>query len=174
MKKFFFAIVFVFSMCSSFCQYRSGGGDAQQTLGIGFGLDYGGIGLKFTQLVSPNFGLTFGGGYALAGFGYNVGGLIRINPENRVVPTISAMYGYNAAVMVTNHTDYNKIFYGPSFGVGILSKRRNNPQNYWQFELLVPVRSGEVDSYFNYLRANGVVLNSLPPIAFTVGYNFGL
>ena len=173
MKQHFFEIVFLFLTITTFSQSKFGS-ESQSSLGVGFGLDYGGIGLKFTQLVDPHFGLTFGGGYALAGFGYNIGGLIRINPEKRVVPTLNVMYGYNAAVLVTNASQYNKFFYGPSLGFGILTKQRSNPSNYWQFELILPFRSGEVGSYFSYLRNNGVSINSLSPVAFTVGYNFGL
>jgi hypothetical protein len=173
MKKISLVCLLMLTVSTLFCQ-SDYGDDAKSTLGVGFGLDYGGIGFKFTQLIDPHFGFTLGGGYALAGFGYNVGGLVKIKPENRVVPTFSFMYGYNAAVAVTNATQLNKIFYGPSLGFGFLSKRRNNPSNYWQFELVLPIRSGEADSYINGLRNMGVSIGSLSPVAFSIGYNFGL
>ncbi len=173
MKKSILLSLLMFSISPIFSQ-SSYNDDARSTLGIGLGLDYGGIGFKFTQLVDPHFGLTLGGGYAFAGFGYNVGGIVKIRPEARVVPTISFMYGYNAAVAVSNASQFNKFFYGPSLGFGILSKRRNNPQNYWQFELILPIRSGDVDAYLNTLRNSGVSIGSLSPVGFTIGYNFGL
>jgi hypothetical protein len=144
------------------------------TMGFGFGLDYGGFGLNATVYPQENIGLFVGGGFALAGFGYNAGLKLRLLPKKRsstVSPFLLGMYGYNAAIFITNDTRYNKLFYGPSFGAGVDIGSRN--RGYLSLALLVPVRSSDVNDYMDQLRANGVTFNNnLIPIAFSLGYKF--
>ncbi len=85
------------------------------TFGIGGGLDYGGFGGNLLLYPQKNFGLFVGGGYALAGFGFNAGAKIRyIKDEqaSKFTPYFMGMYGYNAAIAVTDATEFNKLFYG--------------------------------------------------------------
>lgn len=69
-------------------------------LGLGMGMDYGGIGLNALVYPQNNIGLFAGGGYALAGFGWNAGlkGRFFLNESSAITPYLMAMYGYNAAV----------------------------------------------------------------------------
>jgi hypothetical protein len=117
-----------------------------------------------------------GGGYAIAGLGYNVGMKLRLTPSSSVVdPHFLAMYGYNAAIYVSGATNLNKIFYGPTFGIGIDLHKRSTSKGYWSFTLLVPVRSHDVQAYEDNLKNNyGVSMNDLLPITFSVGYKFTL
>lgn len=144
------------------------------SLGFGGGIDYGGLGLNLTGYVNNSVGFFAGAGYAIAGLGYNVGAKFRYVPQGAsgFTPYVVAMYGYNAAVAVTNASNYNKLFYGPSVGIGFEFLRSPQKIGYWSFSLLVPIRSSEVHDYMDYLEDNlGVDFkNGLLPIAFSIGY----
>ena len=147
------------------------------TLGLGGGLDYGGFGASALFYPAKSVGLFAGGGYAIAGFGYNVGVKFRFvskKPFSRVTPYLNAMYGYNAAVKVADMPDWNKLFYGPTFGVGIDFRSRPESRGYWSFALLVPIRSSDVQDYIDDLEQNyGVEFQmGLIPVGVSVGYRF--
>jgi hypothetical protein len=147
------------------------------SLGLGLGLDYGGIGANITAYPTKNLGFFLGGGYAMTGFGYNIGAKARIVPNKpapKVFPFAMAMYGYNAVISVSGASEYNKIFYGPSVGFGIDLRLRPWKMGYWSVALIVPFRGQEVDDYMNDLEDNhGVDFTSgLIPVAFSIGYRF--
>jgi hypothetical protein len=148
------------------------------SLGLGFGLDHGGFGTNFLVYPQKNVGLFIGAGYAIAGLGVNGGIKVRILPKNpRAVihPYLVAMYGYNAAVYITNGQQYDKLFYGPTVGLGIdAHSNRPGAIGYWSFAILVPFRSPDVQNYINSLQTNyGVSFaNSLIPIGISIGYKF--
>ncbi|MGC4023180.1 MAG: hypothetical protein QM734_15175 [Cyclobacteriaceae bacterium] len=142
------------------------------SFGPGLGLDNGGIGVNATIYATKNLGFFIGGGYVIAGTGYNSGIKIRMTDNPRTKPYISAMYGYNAAIAISNNTSYNKIFYGPSIGFGVDRIRQGKP-GYWTYGIIIPFRGTEVDNYINYLKSQGVQTNnSLTPITLSVGYRF--
>jgi hypothetical protein len=145
-------------------------------LGLGLGFDYGGIGASLLYYPQENIGLFFGGGYAIAGFGYNAGLKLRLSNKKPTVvsPFIMAMYGYNAAVAVSGNSSFDKLFYGPSFGAGIdIRSKRPSSKGYLSIALLIPVRSPDVNNYINDLQTNdGVSFSNLPPIGISIGYRF--
>jgi len=148
-------------------------------LGIGAGLDYGGIGVDLLFYPHQNFGLFAGAGYAIAGVGFNAGVKYRFIPKKQpsnIAPYVIAMYGYNAAVAVTDASQFNKLFYGPSFGAGLDFGLRPGRRGYWSAALLVPVRSSEAKEYVNDLEENeGVEFGiGLLPVAFSIGYRLTL
>src|SRR5579872_6137572 len=150
-------------------------------LGLGLGFDYGGIGMNFTVYPQKNIGIFAGGGYALAGFGYNLGLKFRLNPDNRFIPFAMIMYGYNTAIAVSdggggfgyNSGNLNKLFYGPTAGVGIDIKSRR-AAGYWSFALTIPFRGQDANNYMNELEANnGVSFSNKPsPVGLSIGYRF--
>ncbi len=148
------------------------------SLGIGLGQNFGGIGGNLLFYPQQNIGFFGGLGYAMAGAGYNVGTKVRFfskkNPRTNFY--LTGMYGYNAAVTVKNENQYNKMFYGPTFGLGIDTGKRSYKKGYWTMALLFPFRDTEVDDYFNDLEDNhGVKFeNSLLPFTFSFGYHFAL
>ncbi len=148
------------------------------SLGIGMGLDYGGIGGNILLYPQENIGFFGGVGYAIAGMGYNVGAKIRFLSEKKTRTNffLIGMYGYNAAIAVTNATSYNKLFYGTSFGLGIDTGKRSYKKGFWTMALLFPVRDSAVNDYIDYLKDDvGVDFkNGLWPITFSIGYRFGL
>lgn len=146
-------------------------------LGIGGGLDYGGLGADLMFYPHQSVGLFAGAGYAIAGFGFNAGVKFRFIPKkqpSRIAPYAMAMYGYNAAVAVSGASQFNKLFYGPTFGAGLDFGLRPGKRGYWSVALLVPIRSAESKDYIKDLEDNeGVEFGiGLLPVAFSIGYRF--
>jgi len=147
------------------------------TIGPGMGFDYGGFGFNLTVYPQKNIGLFAGGGYALAGFGFNGGLKIRFVSDQAIKKTniyLIGMYGYNAAIKVSGSTEYDKLFYGPTFGIGLDYRKRPGYSGYWSIALLIPVRSSEVSDYMDDLENNhGVDFKTgLVPIGISIGYKF--
>jgi hypothetical protein len=141
------------------------------SIGLGAGLEYGGLGINALVYPQKNLGFFFGAGYALAGFGYNGGIKLRKNPVHKTTPYLIAMYGYNAAIRVGNAPDYNRLFFGPSVGFGLDFKRSSEGSGYWTTGILIPIRNSSVDQYIDNLERSGVEFkNTLLPITFSVGY----
>ncbi|MFN9329028.1 MAG: hypothetical protein ACK576_07085 [Cyclobacteriaceae bacterium] len=136
-------------------------------------LSYGGFGGRVNVQATPVLGIMFGGGYNLAGFGYNVGLNARLSPDKRVVPVLLAMYGYNAVIRVTGSLDVREIYYGPSFGAGVQFKSRKNPKNFFNMELLVPMRPSEYENDLNALKSIGIQFTEPLPVSFSFGYHIG-
>ena len=118
--------------------------------------------------ITPALGLFAGAGYNLATVGWNAGVHIRLSPEDKVCPYATGMYGYNAALRVTDRsgsylggTNYN----GPSFGGGV-EVRSRSWERHLHAGLLIPFRSEEAKAAFEYA-------DSRPwPVMLTVGYHF--
>jgi hypothetical protein len=140
--------------------------------GIGGGLNYGGFGASLLVYPHRNIGMFVGVGYALAGMGSNVGVKVKIKEGPKISPYVLGMYGYNAAIKVKGASQYNRMFYGPSFGLGMDLKSKRQKKNYFSFALLIPVRSPDVDDYIDALKSTGGISfkNNLIPIGFSVGY----
>ena len=144
-------------------------------MGFGAGLDYGGIGMNLQVYLNRNVGLFAGGGYALAGLGYNAGIKLRfLAEESKATEVIyfTGMYGYNAVIMVKNASELNKFFYGFTLGAGVDVRSKKNSGGYWSLAVLYPIRSSEVDSYLEDLKNDyGVqVKNKSFPVALSIGY----
>lgn len=143
-------------------------------LGLGFGLDYGGFGFNATVYPQKNIGIFGGVGYALAGAGYNVGVKLRLLPDHgysKVRPFLEGMYGYNAAIVVTNDPQYNKIYYGPSMGVGVDIGSLNKGKANFCMAIVIPFRSPDVNNYINGLQNNyGISFGNLSPVTFSLGF----
>ncbi len=148
----------------------------KQNIGIGLGLDYGGLlGIRYTYMVAPKFGLFGSVGYILVGPGFNFGATCKFLPEKKVTPTLGAMYGYNAAIKVVGASEYDKIYYGPSLSAGVEVKTGRNQKNFWNFELVVPFRSSEYKDDMDSLLNNPDIEITEPlPFTLSIGYHFGL
>jgi hypothetical protein len=146
-------------------------------IGIGAGLDYGGFGADLLFYPIKSIGIFAGAGYAIAGLGVNAGAKFRLiskKPFSKFTPYALGMYGYNAAVYVQDAEEFNKLFYGPSFGIGFDFRSRPAKRGYWSFALLVPIRSSESKDYIDDLEQNhGVEFGmGLLPVAISIGYRF--
>lgn len=142
-------------------------------LAIGMGLDYGGLGTRFTYNPSPYFGVYASAGFALSGFGFDGGLIGRLNPESKYVITLNALYGYNGSIYVQNAPALSKVYTGPSVGPGLII-RSDKKNNYWHVEVLIPFRSTEYTDDFNALK-NQMEFSGIPRSAvLSIGYNFAI
>jgi hypothetical protein len=144
----------------------------QVSLGIGAGLDYGGFGGRLTSLPYKYLSLFIGFGYNLSDVGVNLGGSLRLLPNNLICPTISGMYGYNAVIIVTGAKNTHETYYGGSLGFG-LELRSKKLKNYLSFGLYIPFRS---EAYNNEilklsLNPNISITNEPDDVIFTIGYH---
>lgn len=143
-------------------------------LGFGLGIDYGGFGgIRFAFLPVDFFAIFAAGGYALVDFGYNFGVTLRLSSGTKVCPYASAMYGYNGVIQIKGAPKYDKIYYGPSFSIGI-EFRSNKLRNYFNIELLIPVRSQDFHNDFDALKKNPLIKieNEPLPVGISFGYHF--
>lgn len=145
------------------------------TIGPGLGLDFGGLGVQLSGRPLPMLNLLLGVGYNLNGAGINAGAAWRVLPKKRFCPYLVGLYGYNAVIAVRGDEGYTQTYYGPSAGVGleIHPKRRGG---HLQLAVFLPFRSQEFSDDLDRVKADPVVdLRTEPlPIAFSLGYHFGL
>ena len=179
MKRLFFfsALMALTSLtfAQNYTRYDVPEQDSKMNIGLGIGLDYGGIGGRITFLPVKRLALFAGVGYALVDFGYNVGAQLRIIPDNNFCPTFGVMYGYNGVIKVQNASMYDKIYYGTSLSGG-LEMHFGGKQSFMNVELIVPFRSQAFYDDWDSLKQNSSVsIQSDPlPIAFSIGYHFAL
>jgi hypothetical protein len=165
MKKLIFTFILLISLTKSVAQENKFG------LGIGYGQMFGGFGIQLNYEAITNLEIYSGLGYNLSDFAYNVGVKYRFT-ENRTRPFLTAMYGYNAVVLVPDISNLNKSFNGATFGFGIDLKSRKN-DNFWTFAALIPLRSDEVEDYKKILSNNyNLTFTDFFPITISVGYIF--
>ena len=174
---FFFALILLTSLsfAQNYTRYDIPEQESTMNIGLGLGLDYGGIGGRITFLPIKRLALFAGVGYALVDFGYNVGAQLRIIPDNKFCPTFGVMYGYNGVIKVQNASAYDKIYYGTSLSGG-MEMHFGGKQSFMNVELIVPFRSQAFYDDWDSLKQNSSVsIQSEPlPVAFSIGYHFAL
>lgn len=145
--------------------------------GVGYGLDYGGLGARFTITPVPKIGVFGAFGYNFHKAAYNVGANYKFLPDKRVTPVVGVMYGYNAVIVVEGTDQYNKTYNGVSISGGIELNMRKS-KNYWSFEMTVAFWSKAYRDDWEALKNNpGVVIDEgyIPiPIDISVGYHFNI
>ena len=73
-----------------------------------------------------------------------------------------------------SNSNFEETYYGPSVGGGI-ELHMNKRKNYFNFELLYPIRDSQYENDLDMLKATGVQFEVEPiPITFSVGYHIGL
>jgi hypothetical protein len=144
-------------------------------LGFGLGLDYGGLGCKVEYLPIKYVGVFGGIGYNFAGIGLNVGASFKALPNCKITPTVIGMYGYNSVIVVNGASSHNKIYFGPSAGIGGELKvgRRSNKL---YAAILYPFRSEKFDNDYEALKVNPAIkiTQDKSPITFSIGFNFSI
>jgi hypothetical protein len=175
MKKSLLKIFFLTALSSSattFAQSTKNSTAAVKFfLGLGAGLDYGGLGLRAIYAATKNISAFGGAGYNLLEPAYNIGMMYRFLPHKKVSPTILAMYGYNAVIKITDRRDLSNTYYGFTVGAGCHIKNRSLNNN-WAFEILLPLKNSAFTKDYNYWESK--LQNKTLPIAITIGYNFAL
>lgn len=134
------------------------------SVGFGGGLDFGGLGMRFTMYSASTVSCFLGGGYNFNQVGINGGLDLNFTPHNPVTGFLSAMYGYNGVVIQpTGSTKKSETFYGPSIGLGIKSRAKSG--NYISFQLIFPIR----EQAFFTAAAGG---DKPWPVLFSFGFHF--
>ena len=139
-------------------------------IGLGLGIDYGGIGMRGTFHPIQHLGLFGGAGYNFNSLGFNIGGQWHIS-QNRNNFFLTGMYGYNAVLIVTGDINDKATYYGFSAGVGYQLKKKSN-SNFWNFELLIPFRNSNFEADIDALEEMGTDLRKPYPVAISIGYHF--
>jgi hypothetical protein len=146
------------------------------SVGMGLGLDMGGIGANIIVYPIHHLGLFAGLGYAFAGAGVNAGLKVRLvsaNSNPKVIPYWIAMYGYNTALIVENRTELSKLFYGGTLGLGIDINQRPQQKFFISISLLVPIRNKETRE--EYANDNYINIKHDPfPLAGSIGIRFAV
>lgn len=149
---------------------------SQTSFGLGLGLPYGAFGARLASNLANHTALFGGLGYHIAGVGYNFGLLVSIPSESQTEFYLTAMYGTNGAIKVQGLDEYDNVFTGPSFGLGVKVNSNRIEGNYWDFGLLLPITSSEFDEQETLVRNDPRVsgFTAASPVLIVIGYNFSL
>ena len=146
-------------------------------LGIGLGLDYGGLlGAKIAFLPIPNVDAFVGVGYYLFSMGWNVGATWHILPSTQrytLRPNIKIMYGTNGGTTVSGNSDYNKNFYGFTPGVGLEIMFGHGKRNGFDLDVNFPIHGQDFWDQIDMMK-NDPQLDNVKtpwPVAFAFGYH---
>lgn len=156
MSKFCFIVLLIFSVTSIELKAQDILSDTvpvdRLAVGVGAGYDFGGYGANATYYFTESFGVFAGGGYTPAGVGYNAGIKLRAvfnKQATPVMPFITAMYGYYAAIAPKDLAYLNKMFYGITVGGGVDFRPKNSKFGYITATLLFPIRTPDAQQYIN-------------------------
>lgn len=135
----------------------------EANIGLGMGLDYGGIGVNILIYPHKNIGAFGSFGYAIAGLGWNAGIKTRLSAKNYFInPYLVAMYGYNTAVYFKNMPALSQTFNGLSFGLGVDISLSKSGKVKLQLGLLIPIRTSDAIRFINkYTHGASPVLPSV-------------
>lgn len=147
------------------------------SIGIGSGPDFGGIGIGVLHYGRIKTVGIFGGvGYTPSGIGINAGLKARLLSPNinpTLNPFLMGMYGYTTSISVSNDSQYNKMFYGSTIGIGADVKFRKNGRGFWTVAWLFPLNLLKSNEYIQYLTAYRHISFSPPSaLRFSFGYRY--
>lgn len=144
-------------------------------LGLGFGLDYGGLlGAQFGYAPIKHLVLFGAVGYHMVDFGWEVGlkGLfIRKTSEKAFRPYLKVMYGSNSVITAEDTDSYDKVYLGFTIGAGAEVRFGKQKHHGFDFDLNVPIRTQEFWDDYNYMEDIGYEMKSMP-VAFSIGYHY--
>jgi hypothetical protein len=146
------------------------------SVGLGVGIDLGGVGTNLIIYPQHPIGLFAGVGYTFVGVGANAGMKIRMTSADawpKVIPYGLAMYGYNSVIIVRNNSRLNEQFSGVTIGVGLDIRPAPARRSFISLALLVPFRNNyEIDSYIDQNNIN--LDRNFLPIAFSFAFRTDL
>ena len=146
-------------------------------LGVGFGIDYGGLlGIQFGFAPIQHLTVFASGGYYVLGFGWQVGlkGLFIPKTSKHILrPYLKATYGTHSAILVDGTTEYDKIYTGFTIGAGLELRFGKQKKNGFDFDLNVPLRTIDYWDDFNTLKHDPdyEVTQEPLPVAFSIGFH---
>jgi len=177
MKKLTIVLLLLIMVYSGFAQDNQVSSEkGKVSLGVGLGLPYGAFGARVGYNVIEGLNLFGGIGYQLSGVGYNFGLRKDFRSSKMVQLYITGMYGTNGAIKVDGLPEYDKVYTGASFGLGIKLNSKGDNANYWDFGLLYPIRSSSFNDDYDTVKNDPRIsdISSPWPVLIVIGYNFTL
>lgn len=139
------------------------------SVGLGFGLDYGGdLGTRVTLPIN-NLSFFASLGYFTIGMGYNAGAVLRFFSEKAVCPYMIGMYGSNAYIKVAGVN--NSPYFGVSVGGGI-EIRSKKLKNYFSVSLIAPIRSESYEKNILLIKQNYNSIKKPDNVFLSFGYHY--
>ncbi len=153
-------------------------------IGLGFGMEYGGMGPRVEYLPFKYVGLFAGAGYNFQSLGFNAGIALRPLPDAKIQPIAMGMYGYNGVIKIDGNNSalayfgldgISKTYYGPSVGLGGELKVGKH-ENRLYAAVWRPFRSKEFEDNYDKMKASPYVTqkNEVLPVTFSIGFNWAL
>lgn len=174
MRKAVVVFIVALSLSQVFADYFEA--NRKHAVGLGFGIDYGGIGLKYTYHPIDYLGIFAGVGSNLVGLGFNFGikgDIIQSNSFNMMRVSAHLMYGYNAVTMVVGKSEYNKTFYGLTPGIGVGFRFGQKRSHGLDFGLQIPIRGQDFTDQMNLIKSDPqVTIGAVSPVAISIGYTW--
>jgi hypothetical protein len=186
MKIVYAALVLFSIVTTSFAQDITTTEEADASIGFGFGLDYGGTGVRFTVPVKTNlvklvagvgvvgFLINTGDGFSFApdDFGFNGGVVIQPISKGLIRPNIVALYGYNGKLKNTgNHPRFDRTYYGPSIGASVEIHSPSFNGNFINVGAMMAIHS---KSYQDAVDGAGDDFKKPSPVFISIGYHLVL
>lgn len=148
----------------------------EKSYGIGYGLPYGGIGLKVGYNLMDGLNAFAGVGYQTGPIGYNIGLQKDLVQSGMVQPYVSAMFGSNAAIRLIGTSYDERVFLGPSVGAGVKINALSHSYqgNYLELGVIYAFTSVSYQEEFESIKNSSLAnkLNEPWPVLIVIGYNF--
>ena len=144
-------------------------------IGVGYGLNYGCLGLRTAYLPIAYFSVEgFIGNNReefVGGFGSSIYPIPKYY-KNKYRPAIRVFYGYNAMYVISDDPTLNRTFYGINFVFGNEFLLVENKPYKINIDLIIPIRNSEAVDYMDILKDNGHYFSNLFPIGLSAGLHF--
>lgn len=146
-------------------------------LGVGLGLDYGGLlGIQLGYSPVKHLLLFASGGYHLIEFGWEVGakGIILQNTSKNIFrPYLKLMYGNNAVIYVEDNDKYHDTYRGLTPGLGVQLRFGAQKKNGLDIDLNFPIHTNRFKDDYDMMKNDPSVeiTQDLLPVAISVGFH---
>jgi hypothetical protein len=186
-KKILFAMIASIAFVSSIYAEESLGNESEiqsqkiknhfLDLGVGLGLDYGGlIGAKLSYILPfPHISVFGAVGAQPLGLGWSVGTTFHILPQNSKYvfrPNLKIMYGINRTTIVVGASKYDEMFAGWTPGIGLEFMFGKRKANGFDIDLNFPIGSSEFNDQLKKIEDDPRVgAITILPVAFSIGYH---
>jgi outer membrane protein len=146
-------------------------------LGVGLGLDYGGIiGVKGSYILPiKQLSVFVAAGAQLLGFGWNVGtafAFLPANDQRSFNPYVKFMYGINRSTKVSGKSEYNEMFTGFTPGIGSSFMYGKKKASGFAVDLNYPVGSSEYKAQMDEIENDPEVSSIMVlPVTISIGYH---
>ncbi len=144
-------------------------------LGLGFGVNYGGLGANLTYAPIRYLSFTGHAGFNFLDFTAGIGANAYLNPRGKMYrPNLKILYGYNGVILNLDLEEYNKTYFGFTVGFGNEFRFGARKAHGFDVDLLVPLRKKEFYDDYDTMKDDPRVeiLADPMPIAISIGYHF--